>query len=78
MARMRRRARLGLKAFKVEISAYDVIEALIDRKILTEDEALDDARVAEALATIISRWTGAKPRKSDAVTKQFSTPCYEN
>jgi hypothetical protein len=56
MSRMRRRARLGLKVFPVEVDAWVVVAALLDRKILNETQALDDALVAKAIAEIVSRW----------------------
>ena len=52
MARLRHRARLRLKVFHIELSEYDVVSALLDRKLLSDEEALDDGRVTEALAGV--------------------------
>jgi hypothetical protein len=55
-ARYRRRQRLGVQIIAIEIETWPVITALLDRKVISEESALNPARVACALAAIVADW----------------------
>jgi hypothetical protein len=61
-ARSRRRQRLGLRVFAIELEEFPTINALIDRGVITEDEALAPGAVPRALEKII----GAGSARRDA------------
>lgn len=55
--RYRARQRSGRRVVEVEIDGFDVLATLIDRRLLSEEEARDDAKVSRALSRIVSDWT---------------------
>jgi hypothetical protein len=46
-----------MQIIAVQIETWPLVTALLDRRILSESEALDPARIADALAAIVAQWT---------------------
>jgi hypothetical protein len=55
-ARHRQRRRTGLRIIPIEVDEFITLNALLDRGILTETEALDRKAVARAPEKIVAAW----------------------
>ena len=58
--RARTREALGLVVLPIELHEAQIADALIEARLLTEDETADRGRVAEAVAEVVAKWAGGK------------------
>src|SRR4051794_28617700 len=82
--RARTREALGLVVLPIELHEAQIADALIEARLLTEDETADRGRVAEAVAEVVAEvvaeWAGGKlsSRVTVAAGADQVSSAYEN